>query len=461
MTQKFIAYFVFALFGLLAGCGSSKKVETVPPVPKPQWVSSRPTSQTHYIGIGSTTKTVDVNQYQTVAKQNAQADLASEISVNVSANSVLHVLEKNLNFREDFTKTIRTEVQEDIEGFELIDTWEDETSYWVYYRLSKAEHQRIKEKKKKDAVARSLDSYGKGLDALNSRDVRLALVNFIKALEPIKPYFSEPIPADFRGKSIELGNEIYVELSATLSAIEIKPVNASISVKTGGSLNSNQLQFKVFHKKHEAVFEIPTVANYSEKPIRDNSKRTQQDGFVNFMVEKVQSTKPQETFNVSIDLDALVVEATADQFVRKLVNRFPKPEASVLIVIEKPTLFIVSWESELGSKQNLSILKNAFIKKAVEGGFLIETDKKNADYEVTISAATSAQGQNGAYKIVSLEGNIKVDTPKGNQIYYKPFDGITGTHFEYKAASQKAFDEAKRKIEVSYFREISDAIKRN
>jgi len=461
MSRKFIAYSVVALLFLFAGCTSTKKVETVPSVPKPEWVSSRPTSQTYYIGIGSTTKTVDVNQYQMAAKQNAQADLASEISVNVSANSVLHVLEKNYDFREDFTKTIRTEAQEEIEGFEMVDTWEDDYSYWVYYRLSKAEHQRIKERKKRDAIARSLDSYGKGLDALSSHDVRLALVNFIKALEPIKPYFGEQIPADFRGESIELGNEILTKLSTNLSAINITPVKKEIVVKSGGSIGGNQLQFKVKHKTYGAVYEFPILASYSEKPIKDTRKRTEQDGVVKYSVERVKSTKLKETFTISADIDGLAIEATANQFIRKLVNRLPKPEASVIIVIEKPILCVVSWESELGSKQNKSILKDAFIKKAVESGFLIETEKNRADYLVTIKASTSPMGQNGSYKNVSLEGTLKVETLKGNQIYFKAFEGITGTHFDYNSASLKAFDEAKLKIEVSYFREISDAIRNN
>lgn len=449
------------LFVLLLGsCKTSKKVETTPPAPQPEWVKSRPTSSTHYIGIGWARKTVDVNQYQQTAKQNALADLAGEISVNVSSNSVLYAFESNKTFRDDYMSTIRTETQEELETYEVVATWEDQTSYWLYYRLSKAEHQRLKELKKANAVSRSLNLLEKGIDAQNYADIRMALVHYIQALEPIKSYFNEPLTADFRGKSIFLGNEIFGNLSSVLSSISIEPLKKETQVKTGSGLTFQQLLFTVSSKSAGPVYELPVIASYSERPIRNNQKRTDKNGVVSFSVDVVRSSNANETFSVTADLDALIIEATADQFIRKLVNRLTKPEGSIHVIIQKPVIYIESAESILGEKTRSNLLKDAIQKKAIEAGYQVDDSKNESDYTIKITANTIKHSDSGAYKNVILKCQVLAKTNQGNQIYFKQLDEIKGTHFDFKQASDEAYKEVRRRIEVSIFREIDEAIKK-
>src|SRR5262245_17154640 len=109
---------------------------------RPDWVKARPASSGYYIGVGLASKSR--GDHQETAKKNALNDLASEISVTVEGNSLLYTLDQKTRFDESFTSTIKTTTTELIEGFELVDTWENGTEYWTYYRLSKAEHARIK-----------------------------------------------------------------------------------------------------------------------------------------------------------------------------------------------------------------------------------------------------------------------------------------------------------------------------
>ncbi|HCX99489.1 MAG TPA: hypothetical protein DG754_05045, partial [Bacteroidales bacterium] len=126
------ALVILTISVLLSACGGSKKVQGPPP---PDWVPNRPTSQLYYYGVGAARKTLDVSQYQQAARQNALADMANEISINISSNSVIHAFESNLNFTEDFSSTIRAQTQQDLEGYEQVDSWDDVNNYWVYYRL--------------------------------------------------------------------------------------------------------------------------------------------------------------------------------------------------------------------------------------------------------------------------------------------------------------------------------------
>lgn len=454
-----IAVFAVWLLSTLS-CGGPKKVQGPPPLPQPEWVKSRPYSSTYYIGIGWARKGVDINQHQLTAKQNAQADMASEISVNISTNSVLHAFESNQRFREDFTSTIKAEAQQQLEGFEVVDTWEDQTSYWVYYRLSKVEYQRQKELKKNNAVTISSDLFGKALDARQSGDFRLAIVQFIKALEPLKAYLSEPLPVEFRGKQVFLGNEIFQELSTTISSIDLMPASPEAKVKTGGSLSASNLQFIAKSTLATNVTEIPVVATYSERPIRDNKKRTDRSSNVSFDIPSVRSTKAFETFTVAVDLESLTNEATTELFIRKLVSSLKASSGAIRINIEKPVMVIEANEINLGEKVNPGYLEECFKKKAIESGFLISTDTTEADYIVRISAVSTSTGQSGTYKGASLSGVITVIGASGNQIYNRAIEGIKGSHFEYKVAGEEAFKETRRRLELSYFREVVEAINR-
>lgn len=454
MKAQYLLPILFSLL-LLSSCGGSRKAQT-PATPEPEWVKSRPSSQMYYYGIGAANKTSNVSQYQQAARQNALADLASEISISISSNSVIHAFESNLNFSEDLTSTIRSQTQQDLEGYEVVDTWEGVDNYWVYYRLSKAKHQELVEQRKQNAVSQSLNLFSSGMEARDNNNIRLAIVQLIKALEPIKSYFAEPLTVDFRGEEIYLGNRIFKELSTSIANLEIIPVNPLVKVKTGGRISSKLLKYQVNYESEQGISEIPVAVSYSERPIRNNKKRTNSNGVVAFDIDVVRSTRSFENLTATIDLTDILNEATKDPTIRRLITRFNLPQANIRISIEKPVIVIISNEVNLGKP--VGYLSESFRQKAVDSGYLIKADKKDADYILRITAATSKRGETGQFKNVSLEGYISLETSEGNQLYHKSLEGFTGRHFEHDKAGQEAFTDARRKLEISYFREIHEAI---
>lgn len=458
--MKIRTLLVVALSVATFGCGGSKKAQQAQVAPQPDWVKARVSSPIYYYGIGAARKTFDVSQYQQAARQNALADMASEISISISSNSVLHAFESNLNFREDFTSTIRAQAQQDLEGYELVDTWDDLENYWVFYRLSKAQHQELKERRKNDAATRSLDFFTSGINSRGNGDIRIAMVQLIKALEPIKPYFSEPLPVEFNGQQIFLGNEIFKELSATLSQIEVVAQGDNISVKTGQRVTSDNLQFKTEFRRQGLVSGIPLVASYSERPIRNNKQRSSTAGLATFEIDLVRSIKSSETFTATFDIDDVLAEAGADPFIRKLVGRFTLPQGVIRLNISKPSFAIISREILLGEVLQPGYIEESFRKKAVEAGYVIKGEPSSADYTVRISAIANRRDDSGQFKNVSIEGVLSVEDSNGKSIYHLPLSGFSGRHFEHKQAGKEAFKEAQRRFEVTYFREIQEAISR-
>jgi len=449
---------VSTLLFVLIGCSGGKKAQQAQIASQPEWVKMRPSSPTYYYGIGAVRKSMDVSQYQQAARQNALADMAGEISTTISSNSVLHAFESNLGFREDFTSTIRAQTQQDLEGYELVDSWEDLENYWVYYRLSKARYQELKEQRKNDAVSRSFDYFTSGLGQRDQGNIRMAIVQLVKALEPIKSYFSEPLPVELNGQQIFLGNEIFKELSTTISHLQVVPINREVSIKTGQALTTDQLLFETRFPSFGAVSDIPLVAQYSEKPIRNNKQRSSAQGQAQFEVDVVRSSKTSEVFSVTIDMDEMLAEAGADPLIRRLVNRFVLSQGATRINIQKPKFAIISNEIMLGEPQKPGILEASFKQKAVEAGYVVITDGSDVDFTVRITAVASPRDDTGQFKNVAIAGQLSVENDKGVKIYQRSLEGFIGRHFDYKQAGEDAFRDARRRLESTFFREIQEAV---
>jgi hypothetical protein len=134
------------------------------------------------------------------------------------------------------------------------------------------------------------------------------------------------------------------------------------------------------------------------------------------------------------------------------------PQGSIRINIQKPVFAIIAREQNLGESITPGLLEEGFRKKAVEMGYLITSEAKEADYIVRITASATQKEDLGQYKNATVGGVIQVESVEGNQIYYKPIDGFNGRHFELKQAGEEAFREARKRLENTYFREIHETI---
>jgi hypothetical protein len=226
----------------------------------------------------------------------------------------------------------------------------------------------------------------------------------------------------------------------------------------GQSIQPDQLTFKVSDANGRPLNGIPVAATYTEKPLRNSRVRTDIRGEASYLVDAIRSNRSIETFKVAIALEDMVNEATADYLIRRLVARFPAPEAVVVINIVKPVFFIASDEKNIGKPLAAMPLREAMKRKLLEAGLPVADREKDADYFVLITAATQAKGESGSYKHSALSGVVVVKDAKGAEVYLKPFDGITGSHFDHEAAGNEAIKEATKKIEGSIAREIIEGL---
>jgi len=252
------------IFFVLLYCGFLFSQNTEKPAPS--WVSQRPVSSSRFIGIGVAEKNPGSN-YIMEAKKNALYDLASEIKVNISSNSMLYSYQNNNQFNQTFNSLIKLSNTENIEGFQMADSYENDKQYWVYYYLDKEEYFRRKEQKKQTAIQQANQWLSSSVQELNAGNYTQALFLRIKAMGLLIPYLNEEIkldPGQTGGATnlVELTRSIQQQLNIILisptTSLVLKPLQSSypevsliIKNNSGAKMNFHQMPFKVDFNNEE------------------------------------------------------------------------------------------------------------------------------------------------------------------------------------------------------------------
>ena len=452
--------FCLAVFAALfiSGCGASKRAQQEQQNPKPEWIMGRPSSSIYYVGVGFSAKSANVSQYQKQAREAALSDLAGEISVSISAKSVLYTFEHKDKVHSDLSSTIRAKVQQDLEGYELVDTWEDKLGYWVYYRLSKSEYQRIKEAKKNSALSKATDLFTRGAEFSEQRNTKDALLFTFKSLDAVKDYLAEPLEVQINGKEILLGNEAFSIANKALSDIRIVSSKNRISAKRGLGVAEGDLTFRVVSASGKPVQGIPVTGSYSERAIRNNRATSDANGYVSFAIPMVKSTKAQELFRVDVDVNALLSEATTDFLVRKVIFTIPVTSHTVTVDVVRPSVWIASHETNLGELSRSNTMETSLRKRIVSSGFVVATSRESADFILELQGNTVSKGQTSSFYQVALNLVVKLVKQNGTELYVKQISDINGSHLDWERAGQEAYNEAAKRLSSYIFTEIEEAM---
>ena len=193
----------------------------------PGWVKAKPSSMIYYTGVGMAAKTN--KDYMNTAKKIALNDLISEIRVDISSNSILERFEDNKGYKEKFSQNIQSSAADDIEQFELVETWSDDSEYWVYYQLDKKVYEEYKKKRKDEAVRKAYDIWCRGTGMLTSGNLQGAFDLYCKGLKEIQPVANEELLCKHNGDVINIGNELYNSVLSIFDNVSVKADPSSLS----------------------------------------------------------------------------------------------------------------------------------------------------------------------------------------------------------------------------------------
>ncbi len=241
---------------------------------QPDWITNRPNSALHYIGIASAEK--NNTNYQKIAKRNALDDLLSEIRVTIQSVSILNQMDNNGVFKEEYQSIIKSTVADEIENLELVATYEDETHYHVYYRILKEEYANQKQRNKEQAQKMALQFFEKAKSAESTKDYVTAIDFYLQSLLAIKAYWGENIEVVYEGKSIFLAIESYTLLQKLLDNINLTSDTQTINFNSRSETKTLVIQAK--DNNNKTISKVPLLVSFLPQRAQQKNYFTNENG---------------------------------------------------------------------------------------------------------------------------------------------------------------------------------------
>ena len=390
--------------------------------------------------------------------------MASEISVTIKSNSFLFTMESNDSFNEEFKSTIKTEISKDLEGYELMDSWEDESIYKVYYRLSKSKyHQKQKEKKEK-TLRLCYDLYLKAIAAEDNADVSLAMNLNARALLSIKKYWNEINEYNVGDQVIFLENEISANIERILGQIKLVPTDDQFELSyTNGY--SNTLKINCLFKT-ENVSSLPLNINYYKSGKYSESKKkyteaksSEANGTVSFLVSNPFMLEEQE-LTIALDIPKMLnVDKENLNLMTGVISKFTAIKIALPVKIIFPKIFIDGNEKTLGNESINKLLSNTFKEHFIKRNYDVVDAKTSDGLTLMVLTDTKSAQNNTRFVPAYLNGEILLkNNSSGKTVYNKALSNIKGVHSSADKASLKAYQKAAELINKSIFKDMLKTI---
>lgn len=422
---------------------------------KPSWLSAKPSQPGYYTGIGHSAKTGN-NNYVQEAKKSALEDLVSEIKVNVSSSSVLSTFEDNNEFREQYEQIIKTTAADEIEEFEQAGAWEDDTNYWVYYRLSIQRYREIKEEQKRNAVILATDYLEKAQKADADGERLQALGFYFQGFRSIEKYLGEAIAVKVSGKDILLVNEIYASIQGLLNKIQLKVEPSEIVINRRLNVNVQTVNAKAVYKDiNKPAILLPLQASF-EKGKGDvfPDYKTNEEGAAKILINKITSRELEQTVGVKLNIDAISGSGNSPVY-SLIAKRLQAPTSQIVLKVQRPIAYMTSDEKSLGLDKNNFQISNRLKNLLANSGFEFTNSRADADLWFEVSADSEKGSISGSIYVTYLTGVIKVTALReGKEIYATTLDRIKGYGLDYDKSSQDAYNKALETLEKERLSEL-------
>jgi len=414
---------------------------------KPYWLTDYPYDADFYVGIGFSSKNTE--NYIQAAKNNAINEIASQIKITISSETIHKLIEENGRIDELLKQQINTSTKESLEDVEIVDNWDNGDEYWVYCRLSKEKYKKQKQLKLKEAVNKSLNLFSKAKENQREYAVSKALSFYFESLKPIEKYLNEPLQIKYNNQNIYLLNEIYSSVQSILDSISLKPEIANFNVKLGNSLDEPILIIANYGSLNKnKISNLPINFSF----IRGNGDldlkaKTDNSGKVICRIHKITASDKTQIVKAEFDILRLNPEYNSSPVIVAILESFKIPNTKIIINVEGLSVFIRSEETNLGKKLDFPYIEPVLKDKLTNYGFSYVGYVSDADIMITITAETKQgsriEGMCSAFADVSIS---VVNIANGEEIYKDAIFDVKGFQLNFTKAGLNALKKAADKI---------------
>ncbi|GEM_PF-2677238 len=438
---------------VLTGCSGSKnlsKTETAKPVPS--WTSDRPIDGNHYIGIGFANKLTYPTDYALIAKKNALSDMSSEIKITVSGESFFQTIDSNNEYRDEFQSMIRSTFQEEIKDYDIVDSYETETDYWIFTRISKAKHHSIKQQKKQALLTQVYDNYKNAQSFRSEQKLEDALDVLTKSLMQLKEYWAEDNTYNSPEGAIHLDNEIYNEIREICGAFNILTESHDLTLDFKNNFSENI--GLVVESDGSYLSGVPVNYKFTHTSYaKAQTVYSGQNGIASITVEPSSDYKNNFYLNLWVDVESMLRNGEYPEIEEILIKSINQNTTSIPVAISLPKVYFVPKQDE--ENKLVQTMKNELQKH----NFTIVSDADLADVEVDITSSTSKGGSAQGFKVALLDFSIAMQNHENQTILYSDsFSNIKGLHLNYTGAIGEAYNNGNKKIRKEIVPRILEVI---
>lgn len=423
----------------------------------PLWVSSRPNSGFKYTGIGVGDKLKGSN-YQMEAKKNALYDLASEIKVDISTNSVLYTVQNNNQFNENFNSLIKLSNSDNIEGYTLIDTYENDKQYWVYYQLDKEEYARQKAQKKQQIVSKAANLIAASYTDEQNQDFSSSLKKRIQAFGVLTPYLSEEITFDeAQTRSVKSVFDLTNLVQQQLQSIQAVQTKTVYTLKPYQQ-NYEPLVYSLQLKNKAPLQNFPFLLSCDEEKIKINEKGiSNTNGTIQIKATTVEPLNQTVAFALNPDISSLMGSDSVGRAGIAVLKQFINTSSlKVYANVSPVTIYIKSIENNLGKPTGNNSIETTIQQKFNGQEVRIVNKPEEADYIIESIADTQEDISSDILekfynlKLVALVINLQLKSPKtGDVLFKQQINDVYGYASMLEKAGANAYQSQKLDIKLS------------
>lgn len=425
----------------------------------PNWVTKRPVNSFKFIGIGVADKS-SANNYQGEAKKNALFDLSSEIKVDISSNSILYTVQNNNQFNENFNSLIKLTSTDNIEGYKLVDTYENEKQYWLYYELDKQDYENLKAKKKQLTIAKAVNLINISFADEKDGNFTGSLKKRIQAFGILSPYLNEELAFETTNnvKNIfELSNTIQKQLqSITLTSNKINPVLKPYQP------SYKPVLYKLVLNNKKPLVDFPFIVKSDNENVRINETASSNSlGDIEISIKQIKPLNQEIYFTLNPDIDKLMNGDSVSKSSIILLKQFIETAQLKAFANVSPISIYINCIEKNGSKLNdQKVIEPLVLSKFLGEEIKIVEVKERADFIIDIEAATfkdiSSDILNSNYSIQLAQLKIKLSLRNAvtkELLFNTEASDIYGYGNSQETAGLNAFqsDKLKTKLNESLF----------
>ena len=417
----------------------------------PAWVKEYPVSDSHFVGIGIADRSSHPQDYIQIAQQNALQNLSSQIKVSISSQSVFLQMDREYGYEEDYKSNIEVKANEILEGYVLAGTFSQNNEYWVYYKLDKQLFQETRLARIQEAIEESKYFLNKAI--MHYTPLKDKYIYYVKALDVLEHYLSEPLKTEFDRETVFLGSEIIARFRSYIDDFYIFSLTKKIKAMIGNSVDKIKLAVQY---KDDRLAEIPLITSSSSLELNNLSQETDTNGVFMTSVPKIKSTETFQKIEVGIDFQNWLDAGSESDFIKKLFKGIKTHQINVPVYVYTPTVYVQTEEKHFGKDDNGTDIRYAAESALTQLGFTPVGNKNDAQIFLNFKIDSRKGIEQKGQKMFTAFSDMSVQAKDLNKrvIFSKTVNKIKGIQLDFAQAENDSYQQAIKEVKESIIPEF-------